>query len=137
MYVKDVYGALNVYNVNGPITIVNAKSTTVARTVNGPVTVNYLSIPQDASSYYTVNGKMEVTYPSNFEANLQFKSMNGQFFTDFPDTEVLPTEIVKTETKNNNGTIYKMNKNTAIRVGKGGKLFKFETLNGNIYIKKA
>ncbi|MES2276652.1 MAG: hypothetical protein V4592_11570 [Bacteroidota bacterium] len=137
MYIKDVYGALNVYNVNGPITIVNAKSTTVARTVNGPVTVNYLSIPQDASSYYTVNGKMEVTYPSNFEANLQFKSMNGQFFTDFPDTEVLPTEIVKTENKNNNGTTYKMNKNTAIRVGKGGKLFKFETLNGNIYIKKA
>jgi hypothetical protein len=137
MYVKDVYGALKVGNVNGPITIVNAKGATDARTVNGPVIVNYLAIPQDASSYSTINGKMEVTYPANFEANLQFKSMNGQFFTDFPDTEVLPTKITKTESKNNNGTIYKMNKNTAIRVGKGGKLFKFETLNGNIYIKKS
>ena len=63
--------------------------------------------------------------------------MNGQFFTDFPETEVLPTEVVKTESKNNTGTMYKLNKNTQIRIGKGGKLFKFETLNGNIYIKKS
>ena len=48
--------------------------------------------------------------------------MNGQFFTDFPETEVLPTEVVKTESKNNNGTMYKLNKNTQIRIGKGGNL---------------
>lgn len=137
VYVKDVYGNLKVNNVNGPLTIVNAKGTTMARTVNGPVTVNYLSIPQEESSYYTVNGKMEITYPANLEANLQFKSMNGGFYTDFPDTEVLPTEVTKTQNKGNNGTTYRLNKNTAIRVGKGGKVFKFETLNGNIYIKKA
>jgi hypothetical protein len=137
MYVKDVYGTLQVSNVNGPITIVNAKSTTNATTVNGPVTVNYLTIPQDASTYHTINGKLEITYPASLSADLQFKSMNGQFYTDFADTEVLPTEVVKTESKRAQGTTYKLNKNTGIRVGKGGKVFKFETLNGNIYIKKA
>ena len=134
--VKDVTGSLKINNVNGPITITNAKGTTDAVTVNGGITVNYLAIPPDASNYRTVNGKLDITYPPNFAANLQFKSMNGEFYTDFPDTEVLPTQVVITQNKKENGTQYKLDKNTQIKVGAGGKLFKFETLNGNIYIKK-
>jgi DUF4097 and DUF4098 domain-containing protein YvlB len=134
--VKDVYGALKVNNVNGGITIANAKGTTNAHTINGPLTVNYLSTPPDASNYYTLNGKLEVTYPANLAADLEFKSMNGQFYTDFPDTEVLPTRVSKTESKSGTGTTYKLSKNNGVRIGAGGKLFKFETLNGNIYIKK-
>ncbi|AYL94888.1 hypothetical protein [Mucilaginibacter celer] len=134
--VKDVYGALKVNNVNGGITIANAKGTTNAHTINGPLTVTYLSVPPDASNYYTLNGKLEVTYPANLAADLEFKSMNGQFYTDFPDTEVLPTRVSKTESKSGAGTTYKLSKNNGVRIGAGGKLFKFETLNGNIYIKK-
>jgi len=134
--VKDVYGSLKVHNVNGSIEIVNAKGTTDARTVNGPVTVNYLSNPPDASSYASINGELNVTYPASLSADVQFKSMNGQFYTDFQDTEVLPTRVVKSETKNGNGTVYKLSKNSDVRFGSGGKIFKFETLNGNIYIKK-
>ncbi len=134
--VKDVYGALKVNNVNGGITIANAKGTTSAHTINGPLNVTYLSVPPDASSYYTLNGKLEVTYPANLAADLEFKSMNGQFYTDFPDAEILPTRVSKTESKSGSGTIYKLSKNNGVRIGAGGKLFKFETLNGNIYIKK-
>jgi hypothetical protein len=134
--IKDVTGALKVNNINGPITIVNAKGTTDARTVNGNMIINYVSAPPEASSYSTINGRVEVTYPANFAANLQFKSMNGQFFTDFADTEVLPAQVLVTQDKKADGTRYKLNKNTQIRIGAGGKLFKFETLNGNIYIKK-
>jgi hypothetical protein len=134
--VKDVYGALKVNNVNGSITIANAKGTTSAHTINGPLTVTYLSVPPDASSYYTLNGKLEVTYPGNLAADLEFKSMNGQFFTDFPDAEILPTRVSKRESKSGAGTTYRLSKNNGVRIGAGGKLFKFETLNGNIYIKK-
>jgi len=134
--VKDVTGSLKVNNVNGPITITNAKGTTDARTVNGGITANYLAIPNDASNYSTINGKLEITYPKNFAANLQFKSMNGEFYTDFPDTEFLPTQVIITQDKKADGTRYKLDKTTQIKVGAGGKLFKFETLNGNIYIKK-
>jgi hypothetical protein len=134
--VKDVHGALKVHNVNGSITIVNAKGTTEAHTVNGPVTVNYLSIPPDVSSYYTVNGEMNITYPANLAADLSFKSMNGQFYTDFQDAEVLPSRIVKTQNKEGAGTTYKLSQISDVRIGAGGKIFKFETLNGNIYIKK-
>lgn len=134
--VKDVYGALKVNNINGPIDIINAKGTTDAATINGALTINYLKIPAEASSYKTINGEVKVTYPANLAANLEFKSMNGQFYTDFPDAEILPGKVVKTQSKNNSGTVYKLSKNSDIRIGAGGQLFKFETLNGNIYIKK-
>ena len=134
--VKDVTGSLKINNVNGAISIANAKGTTDAHTINGNLTVTYLSVPPDASNYYTLNGKLEVTYPANLSANLQFKSMNGQFYTDFDNTEFLPTQVEMTHNKGNGGTTYKLNKNTPVKVGAGGKLFKFETLNGNIYIKK-
>jgi len=134
--VKDVYGVLKVNNVNGPIDIVNAKGTTEAHTVNGAVTANYLKIPSDASSYRTINGEVKVTYPASLAADLEFKSMNGQFYTDFPDAEVMPGKVIKTQSKSSNGTVYKLSKNSDVRIGAGGKTFKFETLNGNIYIKK-
>ena len=134
--VKNVYGALKVNNVNGPIEIINAKGTTIAHTVNGGVTVNYLALPPDASSYYTVNGELKVTFPKGLSADVAFKSMNGQFYTDFQDVQVMPTHVTKTENKNSNGTTYKLSKNSDIRFGAGGKIFKFETLNGNVYIKK-
>jgi hypothetical protein len=134
--VKDVYGSLKINNVNGPIEIVNAKGTTQAHTVNGGVTVNYLSLPPDACSYYTINGELKVTYPAALAADVAFKSMNGEFYTDFQDVEVLPSHVTKTENKSGSGTVYKLSKNSDIRFGAGGKQFKFETLNGNVYIKK-
>ncbi|MEO8172703.1 MAG: hypothetical protein ABI581_06455 [Sediminibacterium sp.] len=134
--VKDVAGKLNVSNVNGGIEIVNAKGTTKATTVNGDLTVNYTSNPPEASSFYTLNGKLTATFQPNLSADLQFKSMNGAFYTDFDNTEVLPPVVTKNQENKGKGTIYKLNKDTKLRIGAGGKQFKFETLNGNIYIKK-
>jgi DUF4097 and DUF4098 domain-containing protein YvlB len=134
--VKDVTGTLGVYNVNGAIEIANAKGTTTAHTVNGGVTVSYQDTPPEASSYYTVNGEMSITYPASLSADLQFKSMNGEFYTDFPNVEIMPARVVKSQEKKGGTTVYKLNKNMEVRIGTGGKLFKFETLNGNIYIKK-
>jgi hypothetical protein len=136
VYVKNVYGSLKINNVNGAIEIVNAKGTTIAHTVNGGVTANYLALPPDASSYYSINGELKVTYPKGLAADVSFKSMNGEFYTDFQNVEVMPSKVTKSESKNGNGTTYKLSKNSDIRFGAGGKLFKFETLNGNVYIKK-
>lgn len=136
LYVKNVYGTLKINNVNGKIDIVNAKGTTRAHTVNGGVTVNYLAVPPDASSYYTINGELRVTYPSSLAADVSFKSMNGQFYTDFQNVEVMPSKVTKSENKTGSTITYKLSKNSDIRFGAGGKTFKFETLNGNVYIKK-
>ena len=134
--ISDVTGILNISNVNGSIKIDGAKGTTDAHTVNGDVTVTYISIPPDASSYNTINGNLTVTYPSGFSADLEFKSLNGNFYTDFGEVETLPFKVVKSDEKNDGGTTYKLDKNSTFRFGKGGKLFKFETLNGNVYVKR-
>lgn len=134
--VKDVTGGIKANNVNGGISLANAKGATEVHTINGDVTINYLASPPEKSSYYTLNGNIRVTYPASFSGDLQFKSFNGEFFTDFPDTQVLAPEVTKNIEHKGDKTVYKLDKNTAIRIGNGGRRFKFETFNGNIYIKK-
>ncbi|MDB5211555.1 MAG: hypothetical protein JWQ30_2382 [Sediminibacterium sp.] len=133
--VKDVAGTLDVGNVNGAIAIVNAKGTTNAHTINGDLTVNYTSNPPESSSFNTLNGRLTATFQPNLSADLQFKSMNGGFYTDF-DSQLLAPTLIKNEEKRGGGTLYRLKKDTQLRIGSGGKQFKFETLNGNIYIKK-
>ena len=134
--VTEVTGRLDLSNVNGSIAVTGAKGVTDAHTVNGNITVSYVSVPPDASSYNTINGDLTVTYPSGLSADFEFKSMNGNFYTDFGDVEIMPFKVIKSGEKNNSGTVYKLDKNSNFRFGKGGKLFRFETLNGNVYIKK-
>jgi hypothetical protein len=134
--VNNVSGTLHVNNVNEEISIKNARGTTFAHTVNGDVTVNYLANPPEQSSYYTINGNIRICYLPDLSADLQFKSMHGDIYTDFPEVQVLPASVTIVKEKNGNGTVYKLNTTTAVRFGKGGKTFKFETLNGNVYIKK-
>ncbi|MFD0751254.1 hypothetical protein ACFQZS_13970 [Mucilaginibacter calamicampi] len=135
--VDNVYGVLNVRNVNGAITINNAKGTTQAHTVNGAVTASYLAAPPEGCSYQTINGKVEVTYPAAYGGEVQYKSFNGQFYTDFDNVQGVATQPEVTKNKSGNGTVYRINKNKRFRIGSGGKLTTFETLNGNIYLKKS
>lgn len=135
--VKDVAGSLRVRNVNGDISVINAKNGVMdIRTINGDVSVTHQALPSTDSKYYTLNGRLEVVYPANLSADLQFKSMNGSFYTDFPDVEMLPARVSKTQEKKSDGVVYKLNKSNDVRIGSGGKTYSFETLNGNIYIKK-
>jgi hypothetical protein len=134
--VNNVNGNLHVNNVNEEIRISNARGRTYAHTVNGDVTVTYLSNPGDGSSYNTINGDIKVSYQPDLSADLQFRSMNGEFFTNFPSAQLLPAHVKKTEEKKGNTKVYKLDSTMAVRFGKGGSVFKFETLNGNVYIKK-
>jgi hypothetical protein len=134
--VNNVSGSLYINNVNEEIKIKNAKGTTFAHTVNGDVSVSYLTNPAGESSYYTINGNINVSYQPDLSADLNFKSMNGDFYTNFPGVELLPASVTKVREKKGDGFVYKLNATTAVRFGKGGQKFKFETLNGNVYIKK-
>jgi hypothetical protein len=136
MEVKDVTGPLNVSNVNGSITLTNVKGTTRAHTVNGNVDATYAATPAGASSYHTINGKIRVHYPASLGANLHFKSMHGEFYTDFPNAEILPVQVTKNQEGKGGGTVYRLTKDTGVRIGKGGPDFRFETLNGDVTISK-
>lgn len=134
--VRDVSGKLTVNNVNGAIALTNVRGVTKAHTINGNLDASYLASPPEGSSYYTLNGNINVSYPANLSADLQFKTFQGAFYTDFPTAETLPVQVVKTQQQQGDKTVYKLDKTTAIRVGSGGKTLRFETFNGNVYIKK-
>ncbi len=135
--VSNVFGNLNVSNVNGSIDIENAKGITKATTVNGKLNVRYAVNPPAASTYHTINGDITVYYKTNLDAELFFKSMNGSYYTDFDNAEPISNTLVKNGEKNDKGTVYKIIKNAGVKIGNGGKQFHFETLNGNVYIKKS
>lgn len=134
--VTDVAGNLKVNNVNGAIALTNVRGAADVHTINGNVDINYVGSPPDKSSYYTLNGNIRVSYPANLSADLQFKTFQGEFYTDFPEMEILPAQVTKNQEQKDGKTVYKLNKITAIRIGKGGKNLRFETFNGNVYIKK-
>ncbi len=134
--VEDVRGRLNVGNVNGGVKVLKARGASDIHTVNGNIDVTYATNPPQASSYKTINGTVNVTYAGNLSAELEYKSMNGAFFTDFPDVEILPGRVIKNKEDGNGTTVYKLSKGSSIKIGSGGKIFRFETLNGNIYVKK-
>ncbi len=134
--VNNVYGSLHINNVNEGIQVTNAKSATWAHTVNGDVSVTYLKNPGGQSSYETINGDIRNTYQSDLSADVQFKSMNGDLFTDFSGITKLPATVKNVKEKSDGGKVYKLSKGTTVRIGSGGQIFRFETLNGNVYIKK-
>ncbi|ALW83779.1 hypothetical protein AUC43_00845 [Hymenobacter sedentarius] len=134
--VQDVTGPLHVGNVNGSITLKNVKGTTWAHTVNGNVDATYAANPPGASSYHTINGQIRVHYPANLGADMHFKSMHGEFYTDFANAEVLPVQVTKNQEGRGGGTVYKLTKETAVRIGKGGPDLRFETINGDVTVSK-
>jgi len=134
--VNDVTGLLAVSNVNGAIKLTNAKGTSKVHTINGNVEANYLVVPPGDSQFKTLNGDIKISYPSTFAADCQFKTFNGEFYTDFPNTETLPVKVIKNNENKSEKTVYKLETETRIRFGSGGKSYHFETFNGNIYIKK-
>ncbi|MBC6991953.1 hypothetical protein [Hymenobacter sp. BT491] len=134
--IQDVTGALQAYNVNGAIAIKNAKGATTARTVNGNVDASYLSSPAGNSSYNTINGQITVVCPKDLSADLHFKSFHGELFTDFPKAEILPAQVTQNKQQEGAGTKYKLTKDTAVRLGKGGTNLRFETLNGDVTVKQ-
>lgn len=134
--VNDVTGSLGVRNVNGAIKVVNAKGPANMHTINGNVEVNYVSLPSGESDFKTLNGDVKISYPAALAVDCQFKTFNGDFYTDFPNVERLPVKVVKNAENRENKTVYKLSTETFIRIGSGGPTYKFETFNGNIYLKK-
>lgn len=132
---SNVYGNLKINNINGGIVVKNAKNLADLHSINGGIDITYASAPKDGSSYYTINGTISATYPSNLSADLKLKSMNGSFYTDFPEAEVVPQTVVK-KTDSGSASTYKLNKDTHLKIGNGDSKLSFETLNGDIYIKK-
>jgi len=132
--VEGVNGAFELKNVNGAVRLVGAAGSGTINTVNGDVEATFARVPAEPLSFRTVNGELDVTFPANLSAELSFHTMQGDVFTDF-DVESLsePPEVRRDRGR----YVMHTNRVTAFRVGTGGERHSFNTLNGDIFVRKA
>ena len=134
--VEDVLGDLRVSNVNGEVRLERVGGGMVrASTVNGPVRARFEKNPTEDSSFHTINGDLELWLQPGISAEMKFTTFNGEARTDF-DVEPLPYEGV-TEAQENGRRVLRAREWSRVRVGRGGPVFSFETLNGDILIRNA
>lgn len=123
-------------NVNGPIFITGVKETKNISTVNGDIDIRYASRPLGDSRFNTINGDITLELPEDFSAEVQAKSMQGDLFSSF-DYERIPPKVEKTEGRKGRTTKFEIQQTTSVKIGKSeGPRFQFETLNGDMFLRR-
>jgi hypothetical protein len=134
--VNGTQGDFDVDNVNGLIDMRQVAGSGSAHTVNGPVRVTFTANPKQASSFKTVNGNVEVLFLEGLSADFAMKTFNGGLFTDF-DAQPLAGPVTASGERRNGRFVYRANEFTRVRVGNGGPEITFETLNGNVHVRRS
>jgi hypothetical protein len=132
--VFDVRGDFRIHNVNGSIDLAGMAGSGEAVTVNGPVVASFVSNPGGDSHFKTVNGKIDVSFQPDLSADLDMIARWGELWSEY-EVAPLPSAPPTKKTKGNR-TIIELPRGTRVRVDGGGPTHSFETLNGNIYVRK-
>ncbi len=133
--VEDVHGHFEVREVNGPVEMRNVGGEGDVRSVNGALKVSFTQNPAGPCTFKTVNGPVEVDLKAGLSADLEYKTMHGGIYTDFDLTGTSMPVAGKTE-RENGRFVYRSHGFSRSRVGSGGPLLSFETINGEIRILK-
>jgi DUF4097 and DUF4098 domain-containing protein YvlB len=131
---EETRGKFDIHGVNGAVTMTGVAGYGTLQTVNGRTSVSFRESPRAASDFKTVNGVIDASFPPNFSADLRLRTVNGQAYTDFEAT-ALPS-AAQTGERVNSKFVYRFNQTRNVRVGSGGPDLSFETVNGDIRIKK-
>ena len=125
---------LDVNNVNGSITVNKQSGNVDASTVNGDVSIHFSKNPEKYAEFSTINGDIEVNCLTNLSAKIQYKSMHGDFFTNYDNIAFLPSELKTSKKSNSQSTKYKLTDIKSFKIGNGDAKFKFNTLNGDMFL---
>lgn len=134
--IEQVSGRLATRNVNGDIMVRNAREIEEASTVNGDIDVSFFANPEKNGKFNTINGDITLELKRDLSAQILAKSMQGEFFSAF-DFTYMPPIVEVNESRRRNATEYKIGSSTQIQIGEGeGPDLRFETLTGNVYLKR-
>ncbi len=135
VYIRGLQCELDASNVNGSLTVIDHSGNIEASTVNGDLMINFLNDPESYADFNTINGDIEVKCSKNLSARVNYKSMHGDFFTDYSDISFLPAEIIVSESKKTTSTKYRLSSVKSFSIGGGNTKFSFKTLNGDMYLR--
>lgn len=127
---EQIDGDFDVRGVNGGIRMSGIGGSGDVHTVNGPIHVEFSRNPLRACSFRSVNGALDADFQSGFSADLFFKTLHGDIWSDF-DVSPMPAPVFDSERKNGM-FVYRSNRQSRGRAVSGGPQLSFETLNGEI-----
>jgi hypothetical protein len=130
--VRSVDGSYDVENVNGSVEMVDVAGAGHVYALNGKVRVLFARNPAGSSDFGSLNGNVDVYFRPGLDADLHFKTFNGAVYTDFTVTS-LPPEPPQSERRDGK-FIYRSNRFTGARVGRGGPDLRFDAFNGTIRV---
>jgi len=133
--VDGVHGEVDTDTLNGRTEVSNVSGTVVAHTLNGAIHVTMDRV--DASkplSFSSLNGPIDVTMPSDLKANVKFKTMRADIFSDFE----IALGGSATERSSSGGLKFRLriDNNFEGTINGGGVPIRFDTLRGTIYLRK-
>lgn len=133
--IRNAGGNIYANNVNGDVALDGIRGNTKAHTVNGVIEVSYDEMPDEFGSFKTVNGNIVLRTPEKSSATYNFQTQWGKVFSDIDFDAKLSPKMVKTSGRSGE-TKYKISNSNGYQVGEGGPSMEFETLNGDIRLKK-
>lgn len=133
--IRGVHGSFKVSNVNGGIEMLDVAGGGQAVTVNGSIELRFAENPAAGWSLKTVNGNLRAAFADGLSADMRFKTFNGEVWSDF---DAAPRELSRPQPRKRDGHfVYEKDRSFGVRVADGGPELSFDTLNGNIYIRRA
>ena len=135
--IREPRSEVHAYNINGSVYLEDISDITRANTVNGVIEANYTKNPLGDCSYSTVNGDITLTFLPDLSADISYESMNGDMYTNFNNIERLAPRVKTEKKETDRGTVYRVELNPSVRIGDGDIQLKFNTLNGDMIIKKS
>jgi hypothetical protein len=133
--ISGTSGDFTVANVNGAVELSGIDGSGSAKTVNGGVRVAFRDNPHHNSEFATVNGDVDVVFLPGLEADLRLMSSFGELWSEF-EVEPLPG-LPPTETIEDGRRVIRTDRGARVRVGAGGASHSFETLTGDVRIRRA
>ncbi len=133
--IENINGMVAADNVNGDVSIDKVTGQVITETINGDIRIDFDANPGDGSRFQTINGHIKTNVPKDLSASISFKSMNGEFYTDF-DYSIGKTGNVLKGDSDRKGTEYRIEQFTKVKIGTGQSSMFYETLNGNMYLRK-
>jgi hypothetical protein len=134
--VQGLHGEVDADTLAGRIELTDISGTVVAHTLNGGIHVTMDRVdPSKPLSFSSLNGSIDVTLPADVKANLKFKTMRSDIYSDF---EIALGGSAPMEKDNGSGMKFRLRFDDHFEgvINGGGVPAGFYTLHGTIYLRK-
>ncbi|MGA2273499.1 MAG: DUF4097 family beta strand repeat-containing protein [Bryobacteraceae bacterium] len=134
--VDGLRGEVDADTLSGRTELAGISGTVVAHSLNGPIHVVMDRVdPSKPLSFSSLNGSIDVALPADVKANVKFKTMSAEIYSDF---EIALGGLASAGNGNSGGLRFRLrfDNNFEGVINGGGVAVSFHTLHGTIYLRK-